>query len=305
MKVAVVGAGAVGGWYGGLLVRAGHEVHLVSRRDHAVLRASGLILRGPTGEVNVRPSGAWADISMIGPCDLVVIAAKATANPELPAQVRPLVGPDTIVLTLQNGMGNVEVFAGVVPAERLVAGLCFVCINRLAPAVVENTHQGYVRVAAASGPVNPAVTKVVEVFVAAGVDCRPEASLEAVLWKKLCWNIPFNGLAVAAGGITTEAIMALPSLQARALLLMREVQAAALARGHGFDDAHIRTQFEVTARMGAYRPSSMIDYVEGREVEVEGIWAEPLRRGLAAGVAMPALTELLQDVRQRLVARAG
>jgi len=181
--------------------------------------------------------------------------------------------------------------------------LCFVCINRLEPGVVSNTHAGYVRMAAADGPINPAVTRCVEAFTAAGVDCRAEDSLEAVLWKKLCWNIPFNGLAIAAGGITTDLILADPALKARARRLMEEVRAAAALRGHVVTAKHLELQMEVTEGMGAYRPSSLIDYREGREVEVNGIWGEPLQRGLAAGAMMPELSLLKQEIEARLKAR--
>lgn len=303
MKIAVVGAGAVGGWYGGLLALVGHEVHVVSRSDHAVLQGAGLVLRDRQSERVVRFRSAAAETGAIGPCDLIVIAAKATANPTLPDLVQPLLGPATLLLTLQNGMGNVEAFSGLLPSDRIVAGLCFVCINRIAPGVVSNTHAGYVRMAAAVGPVNPAVNTCVDLFRAAGVDCRAEDSLEAVLWKKLCWNIPFNGLAIAAGGLTTDRIVADPALKARARRLMEEVRAAAALRGHVISDQHIQTQFDVTEGMGAYRPSSLIDYQEGREVEVEGIWGEPLRRGLAVGAKMPELAQLKGEIEERLRSR--
>ena len=303
MKVAIVGAGAVGGWYGGLLALAGHAVHALSRSDHAVLSRHGLVMRGRDGERTVRFASASPSGAGLGPCDLIVVAAKATANAVLPDLVRPLVGPRTVLLTLQNGMGNVEAFQTVVPLARVVAGLCFVCINRVEPGVVSNTHAGYVRMAAAEGPINPAVTQCVEAFKAAGVDCRAEDSLEAVLWKKLCWNIPFNGLAIAAGGITTDLIVADPVLKARARRLMEEVRVAAALRGHVVTEKHLQVQFDVTEGMGPYRPSSLIDYLEGREVEVSGIWAEPLRRGLAAGAQMPELALLKQEIEARLRAR--
>jgi 2-dehydropantoate 2-reductase len=127
--------------------------------------------------------------------------------------------------------------------------------------------------------------------------------LDLVLWKKLCWNIPFNGLAIAGGGLTTDRILADRALRRRAHELMLEVAAAAEANGCPFDRRHIEWQFEVTAGMGPYRPSSLIDYVEGRDVEVEGIWAEPLRRGVAAGVDMPELTRLLEEISERVRAR--
>ena len=304
MKIAIVGAGAVGGWYGGLLAQKGHEVYFVTRRDYEVINQKGLCMRDAKGDKMVKIQKAYPDCTHIGFCDLIIIAAKSTANSTLPDFIKPLIGPRTILLTLQNGMGNCETFASIIPIERIVAGLCFVCINRLSPGVVENTHSGYVRMASAIGLPSEAVKQCVELFFDAGIDCQSEQSLDSVLWKKLCWNIPFNGLAIAAGGITTNKIMANDLLRERAIKLMKEVQAAAEACGVPFKDEHIDRQLKVTAGMGAYRPSSLIDYLEGREVEVAGLWGEPLRRGIAAGVSMPELSRLKTEIELKLKARA-
>ena len=303
MKIGIVGTGALGGWYAALLAEAGHEVHCLARSDFEAIRNDGLTIRNQGQERIVRVASASPDAAAIGPCDLVVITIKSTSNLALPALVTPLLGPATVVLTLQNGMGNVEALAQLLPIERVVAGLCFVCINRLGPAVIDTSLAGYVRMAAATGSISAAVETCVATFAAAGVDCQAETSLESVLWKKLCWNIPFNGLSIAGGCITTDLILANPLLNERAYVLMKEVQAASVARGHGFEDTHIKRQFVVTVGMGPYRPSSLIDFVEGREVEVEGIWGEPLRRGLAADVKMPETEKLLAEIKARIVAR--
>ena len=303
MKIGIVGTGAIGGWYAALLAEAGHEVHCLARSDSKAIQNNGLTIRNKGQERIVRVASASPDAGTIGPCDLIVVTIKSTSNHALPELVRPLLGPTSIVVTLQNGMGNVEALAKLLPIERVVAGLCFVCINRLAPAVIDTTLAGYVRMAAATGPINAAVESCVATFAGAGVDCQAEASLESVLWKKLCWNIPFNGLSIAGGSITTDLILANPALNERAYVLMKEVQAAAGARGHGFEDTHIKRQFVVTVGMGPYRPSSLIDFVEGREVEVEGIWGEPLRRGLAAGVKMPETEKLVTEIKARIAAR--
>ena len=303
MKIGIVGTGAIGGWYAALLAEAGHEVHCLARSDFKVIQDNGLTIRNKGQERIVRVASASPDAAKIGPCDLIVVTIKSTSNHAILGLVSPLLGPTSIVVTLQNGMGNVEVLAKLLPIERVVAGLCFVCINRLAPAVIDTSLAGYVRMAAATGSISAAVETCVATFAAAGVDCQAEASLESVLWKKLCWNIPFNGLSIAGGAITTDLILANPALNERAYVLMKEVQAAAVARGHGFEDAHIKRQFVVTVGMGPYRPSSLIDFVEGRDVEVEGIWGEPLRRGLAAGVMMPETEKLVAEIKARIAAR--
>jgi len=304
LRVAVVGTGAVGGWYAGLLALAGNDVRCLARRDADTLSRDGLLLRDARGERRVRFSRVSRDPADLGPADVVIVAAKAAANHRLADLVLPLAKPGATLLTLQNGMGNAEALAALRGPEPVVAGLCFVCINRTAPGVVENTLPGYVRLAAAEGPTQARVRAAAELLRRAGVEAREEDSLESVLWRKLCWNIPFNGLAVAAGGLTTDRILADPALRARARRLMEEVRAAAAARGTPFGPDHLERQFAVTESMGAYRPSSLVDYLEGREVEVDPIWAIPLARGESAGARMPELGALLAEIRSRLAARA-
>lgn len=303
MKIIVIGTGAVGGWYAGLLALAGHEVHAVTPSDYRVIRERGLILRDRKTERTIKLSSASAQPQPVSGCDLIIVAAKSTANDTLPSTIKPLIEPKTILLTLQNGMGNVEAFLPIIPAERLVAGLCFVCINRIAPGVIENTLSGYIRLAAAQGPQNQAVRTVLDLFSKAGVEVKAEDSLQGILWKKLCWNIPFNGLAIAAGGLTTDKILADPGLRSRARKLMLEVQTAAKLDGVPFSDEHLERQFTVTEGMGSYRPSSLIDYEQGRAVEVEALWGEPWRRGQAVGAAMPELAKLKVEIESRLKSR--
>jgi 2-dehydropantoate 2-reductase len=303
MKIVVVGTGAVGGWYAGLLALAGHEVHAVTPSDYRVIQERGLILRDRQSERIVRLTSATAQPQPVRGCDLIIVAAKSTANDTLPQLIKPLIESHTLLLTLQNGMGNVEAFLPIIPAERLVAGLCFVCINRLSPGLIENTLSGYIRMAAARGSKNAAVKKVVDLFSQAGVEVKAEDSLNGILWKKLCWNIPFNGLAIAAGGLTTDKILKDPWLKARARKLMLEVQTAAKLDGVPFTDEHLERQFTVTEGMGPYRPSSLIDYEQGRAVEVEALWGEPWRRGQAVGAAMPELAKLKSEIEQRLKSR--
>lgn len=302
-RIAIVGTGAVGGWYATLLAAAGHEVRCLARRDATVIAERGFRVISPEGTRVQRVALATDDPARIGQVDLVVVAAKAAANASLPALVRPMCGAETTLLTLQNGMGNAEVLGTVAGPARVVAGLCFVCINRTAPGVIETTLPGYIRMAAAEGPASARVRDTVALFAAAGVDCKAEDSLEGVLWKKLCWNIPFNGLSIAAGGVTTDRILADPALRSRARALMEEVRAAAAARGTPFSAEHLERQFTVTEGMGPYRTSSLIDFAEGREVEVDPIWTIPLRRGQSAGVPMPELERLLRDIRARLLSR--
>ncbi|MBT6851170.1 MAG: hypothetical protein HOA16_08235, partial [Opitutae bacterium] len=205
----------------------------------------------------------------------------------------PLVDENTCLLTLQNGMGNVERLVELFGDRRTIAGgLCFTCINRTSSTVVESIFPGYVQFGQVGQSLSIKAREIMGAFAEAGVDAREAASLEEALWRKLCWNVPFNGLSVASGGITTDKILADPELARRARSLMEELQQAATAYGVEIENRFLDSQFTLTEPMGPYKPSSLIDFLAGREVEVDAIWGEPLRRGEAAGVHMPELKKL-------------
>jgi 2-dehydropantoate 2-reductase len=298
MKIAIVGAGAVGGYYGARLARAGEEVHFLLRSDYATVRARGWRVTDHEGAWTLHPARAHDKPDSIGACDCVIIAAKATANPALQPLVRPLLGDETMVLSLQNGLGNVEFHAAYAGAERVLGGLAFVCINRVAPGVIEKYIPGSVRIGEFSGPVRARTQDLVDRFARAGVDCAAVDSLVAAQWRKLVWNVPFNGLAIAAGGVTTDVILTRPDLREQVWPLMQEVQAGAAAMDVKIPDSFLQRQIEATEPMGAYKPSSLVDYLAGRAVEVEAIWGEPARRARAAGVALPRLEALYAQLKK-------
>lgn len=297
---ALVGPGAVGLYYGGLLAADGCQLHVLARSDASALKAQGIIIshvNPKTGELldetAVRPESVIIDTATTRPVDVILIAAKSTVNEQLVESLRALVEPGrTTILTLQNGMGNAEFYARHFPDNPILSGLCFVCVNRVAPGIVENYHPGRVEIGSLGDRWPELAQQAVEAFQAAGVKTFFAEPLDAALWRKLCWNVPFNGLSITGGAITCEQILADPQLKARAHHLMKEVQAVAASFGHEIPDSFLQGQFDVTEKMGAYQPSSLIDFVKNRPVEVEAIWGEPLRRGQAAGLEMPELQKL-------------
>jgi 2-dehydropantoate 2-reductase len=201
---------------------------------------------------------------------------------------------------VQNGLGNCEAIAEITGADRVLGGLCFVCLNRLSPGFVKHLASGRISVGEFRPDGRGRAAEIVRRFKAAGIPAVIGEPLEEAQWKKLVWNIPFNGLSIAEGGVTTDQLLANPETEAEIRALMAETITAARAQGLNLSDELAEQNIEQTRPMDAYRPSSMIDFVEGREVEVEGIWAEPLRRAEAAGVAMPHLRKLLERICERV-----
>jgi len=301
-RIAVVGSGALGIYYGARLAAGGAEVRFLMRGDLAAVRVRGTVIARVGAEViEARPAGFFGASAEMGPADLVLVTLKATANAALGELLAPLLGKDTAVLTLQNGLGPDEALAELVGPERVLGGLAFIAVNRIAPGEVFCHHPGYVTLGEFAGPATERTRAVAARFEASGMRIRLTDCLLDARWHKLVWNIPFNGLAIAAGGLTTDRLCADPILRANVMELMREVQQGAAAFGVTITDDFLQQQYDVTPPMGAYAPSSLVDFRAGREVEVEMIWGEPLRRARAAGVATPRLAELYEALKKATV----
>jgi 2-dehydropantoate 2-reductase len=302
-RVAVIGAGAVGCYYGARLAQAGHDVHFLMRRDHDAVAARGLRVESKDGDFALEHPAVARRSEEIGPVDWVICALKATAIEEARALVAPCVGPDTRVLVLMNGLGLEERFAEWFGAARIFGGLAFTCINRGEPGVIHHLDYGPVTIGHLQDDAFE-LEAARALWAGAQAEISTSPSLLAARWQKLCWNVPFNGLAVTAGGITTDQILGQPGLRAAADATIREVVAAGNAdlAAHGEAarhdaDAMSRTMITLTDAMAVYRPSTMIDFVEGRPMEVEAIFGEPLRRAQALGVATPHIALLTAQMR--------
>ncbi len=304
-RVAVVGAGAVGGYYGAKLARGGADVHFLMRRDLEHVRKQGLGVLSEDGDFHLDRVQCQGSTESIGPADLVLIATKATANDALLDLLPPLLKGDTALLTLQNGLGSDEFLAARFGAERVLGGLCFVCLNRVGPGVIRHQGEGRISLGEFAPGEAPAsrLKTIAAGFREAGIDCQEVWDLPRERWRKLVWNVPFNGLSIAAGGIDVAQILGDADLRVRVRELMLEVIGAAGKLGHSIPEDLVERQISATRGMGPYKPSSLIDYLEGREVEVDAIWGEPLRRGEGAGAEMGRMRELYGEIRGAVESR--
>jgi 2-dehydropantoate 2-reductase len=302
-SAAVVGSGAIGLYYGGRLAEAGADVRFLARSDYEALTQDGLRAESMAGDFHLPQVSAFRSPGEIGPVDLVIVAWKATANDAFAEVLPPLLHDQTQVLTLQNGLGNCERIAEIVGPERVTGGLCFVCINRTGPGVVSHTSGGRLTIGEFGAGLPGRAEALAARFQAAKIPASAVDDLEKAQWEKLIWNIPFNGLAVAEGGVTTQQLLADPAIENQIRELMFEVVAAARGQGIFLEESLVEKNIGRTREMDAYRPSTMIDFIEGRELELGPIWEEPLRRAREAGVPTPALERLLQRIREKLKKR--
>lgn len=323
MKIAVVGCGAVGSYYGARLARDGHELYFLLRSDYEAVRRNGVSVRSPQGDFQVRPRCARTP-EEIGCSDVVMIGLKTTANEQFSKLLPPLVDSSTAIVTLQNGLGNEEQLARVFPSEQIMGGLCFVCLNRLGPGLIHHIDHGLVMLGEFQRWPEPRTHDIASAFRHAGIPCKVAANLALAHWEKLVWNIPFNGLGVAGvagyaavvkGGsedppshrsfgeaseddgkapecLTTDKLLGDPKWENLVRELMLEVISAARALGYDLLESLAEKQIERTRTMGAYKASTLLDFEKGMPLELESLFLEPLRRAKGVGASVPRLESL-------------
>ena len=292
MKIGVVGAGAIGTYYGGKLAAADRDVHFLVRTGYENVRTNGIHLTGPGEDVRLTRVNCHQSTNKIGVCDLVLVAVKTTSNGALPDLLPPLIGDKTLLMTLQNGLGNEEFLAQQFGSDRILAGLCFICLERKAPGVVHRSDYGHMSIGEYGRAPLDRTRAIAGLFQTSGIQCKLVGDLALERWRKLVWNIAFNGLSIAAGGVDTASILADPDLRASTLELMREVIGAANKCGFPLELSVADEYLHRTETMGHYKPSTLIDFEAGNPLEIEPIWGEPLRRAQIAGAEMPRLQQL-------------
>ncbi len=306
MKIAILGAGALGCYYGARLAEAGHDVTFIMRSAYDTVAEQGLHIHSIFGDIHLPRPHIARTPQECGPADLVIVCWKTTCNPLLAEALPPLLHEGTRVLTFQNGMGNAEAISRIVPAERVFIGLCFVCVMMNTPGVVEHLEKGNIQFAPAL-PTDSGLEQAQELaalFTGTPVQTACFRHAEQILWCKLSWNIPFNGLCLAHGGISIRQLFTMPQEVQRAGDIMREVCRAAELRGFPLPQEIVQQQMDSTAAMGDFIPSSAVDYNRQRPVEYDAIWGTPLQLAQECGAAVPEWAQLAADIRARLAARA-
>ncbi|MCX7886629.1 MAG: putative 2-dehydropantoate 2-reductase [Verrucomicrobiae bacterium] len=293
---AILGTGALGGFYGARLQRAGLDVHFLLRSDYEHVRQHGLRVESADGDFLLPRLNAYNDVRAMPQCDVVCVTLKATQNHLLPALLPHVLKNDGLVVMMQNGLGNEEQAAEVVGAERVAGGLCFICSNKIGPGHIRHLDYGYVRFGQYNGNPTDRLRAVATDFRQAGLDAECVEDLQTARWRKLVWNIPYNGLSVLLRASTAE-LMQNPHTRALVEAIMCEVVAAATARGCQIPPDFIRKMLADTDRMKPYKTSMMLDFEARRPMEVEAIYGNPLRAARSAGVKTPLLEMLYAQLK--------
>ncbi|MEI6970666.1 MAG: 2-dehydropantoate 2-reductase [bacterium] len=275
MKILVAGTGAVGSFYGAKLGQSGADVGFLCRSDYTLVLQKGVEIESVWGNFHYTPSvvvssaAAYRDHS--GAADIVLVALKSLPCIDVQAIIRDAVGPGTSVVLLQNGIGIEQSVAAAFPANEILSGIAFVCINRVGPGRIRHTDYGRVVIGRYQAGMSERLAAIAMMLERAGIPTRIAADIVMERWVKLVWNAPFNPLSVLCGGVTTRDILDSPECTLVARRVMEEIVAVAAAEGFVLPADIIDKNMADTARMEPYKTSMCLDYESGRPLEVDAI----------------------------------
>ena len=328
MRIVVAGAGAIGGYIGARLARVGADVVLFARGPHLrAMQERGLRVISPDGNFDVKPE-VTGDLAAIGAADVVILGVKAHGLPALAPALGPLFGPDTVVVSMQNGVpwwyfqghgGDLDglrlerldpggTVASAIEPRRIVGSIAYFSTDIVEPGVIHHTEGNRISVGEPNGSRSERTLNIAEALVAAGFRCPITTRIRQEIWVKLLGNVAFNPISALTGG-TLEELVHDPDVSRLAREVMTETAAVASKLGVQLPIS-IDQRMAGAEKVGAHKTSMLQDYEAGRPMELEPVVGVVVELGDRLGVAMPATravyacAKLLDEHRgQRVVPR--
>ena len=302
-KYAVIGTGALGGFYGGLLARAGSDVHFLTRSDAEHIRSQGLRIESKLGDFQLPVVNIYSSVHDMPKCDCILLALKSTQNHILPDVLPALMRDDSVVLVMQNGLHVEQAAWEVVGPGRVAGGCCFLCSNKVGPGHIRHLDYGKILMGpyrglddSEPGPSMERLVSIQQEMTSVGIECSTTDNLTLARWRKLMWNIPFNGLSVILNA-NTNRIMQSTDSRALAESIVREVRETACKCGHYIEPEFVQYMMNETDDMVPYDSSMLLDFIAGRPIEVEAIYGNALRAAERANVQSPIMRVLYYQLR--------
>ncbi|MFW6040638.1 MAG: ketopantoate reductase family protein [Thermoplasmatota archaeon] len=270
MKVCVMGAGAIGGYFGGRLAKSGMDVIFIARGEHLkAMKESGLKVRSKVHEnfsISVNATDAPDDIGLV---DLVLFTVKAHDTEEAAKDIKPLVGEDTTILSLQNGIDNEEILAQMYGEDKVVGGVAYILANVDEPGVILHETLGRVEIGEISGKITNRIKEIKNVFEEADIRCDISKNIEKVLWRKLAFNCALNAMTALTKSPLNEIIDIEESLDVFEAAI-RETIRVGVAYGVEMDENDIvENLMDVAENAGDMESSMLNDLRKNKKLEID------------------------------------
>jgi 2-dehydropantoate 2-reductase len=301
MKIAIIGAGAIGSIYGYRLHQSGADVFLQTRSGYSVVKNKGFSIQSPWGDGLFHPTGiveTVEDLSCYGPFDYVIVTTKVYPSVDRVSLLMPVVSDKTVIVLIQNGIAIEQPIYEYYPNNELLSGLAFICVTRTASGHI--IHQDYGRLVIGKYPFgfSSQANELAVLFDKGGVPCQLTERIQFERWKKLVWNVPFNPISVVSGGLTTQQILLNPELKQKIRLMMQEVCQVARIEGFDLDESIIEKNIQDTEKMTPYKTSMLEDYEAGRLLEIDAILGNFIAIAQSHGILVSESEFVYQQIQQ-------
>lgn len=289
MKIAIMGTGGVGGYYGGLLAQQGYEVTFIARGEHLkAIQENGLQVKSVHGDFHVKPAQATDDPAQIGPVDLAIFCTKTYSIEEAAEQIKPLVGSATTILPLQNGIDAADRIGATLGMEHLIGGVTWISSAVEAPGIIKQVSQfRRVVIGELNGQVTSRAQAIHKAFEKTGITAELSENILKVLWTKFV----FISTASSLGSLTRLTIgeyRSVPETRVMMTSLMQEVEAVAKAQGVELDEDVVQKSLDfIDNAAPQIKPSMQLDVEAGRRSEIEAMIGVIGRKGRDSGVPTP------------------
>ena len=291
--IILIGTGAVGSYYAGRLAQAGARVSTVCRSDYEEVKKNGIRINSVDGDFSFMPEMVIKRASEYPEKpDFIIVATKVLPEISVPALIGDAAGPETSIVLIQNGIGIEKSIQEAYPDNEIINGLAFICASR--EKYGEIKHEDYGRMVLGRYPSGESEKAKIlrELFLSSGVNCEIETNSTTARFKKLLWNAPFNPMSVLAGGASTREMMGAEPTLNTVKMVMGEVVRLANATGHKIPYTAIQENLDYTAAMTPYKTSMLLDYENGRPMEVDAILGNTVRLARENGVDVPCIETL-------------
>lgn len=297
LSYAIIGTGAIGGYYGGRLAFSGQDVHFLYHSEYDYVKANGLDVKSVNGDFHLNNMQVYNNTASMPKCDVALVCLKATQNDKLPQLLAPILKEKSTIILIQNGLGYEQELAKLFPTQAIAGGMAFICTSRVSPGHIVHADYGALTTAYLGNKYDVETAEQIKAdFTGAGVPYTQGDDLNLFRWRKLVWNIPYNGLTVALR-TTTDKLMQDPAARQLITDLMIETVEGARACGANIKDDFVQKMLDNTDKMEPYAPSMRLDYDNHRRMEIQAIYSNPIKMAKAAGVHMHKVEMLEQQLR--------
>ena len=286
MKILIVGAGAVGGYFGGLLARSGEDVTFLARGEHLkAIQEKGLYIKSINGDFNIKIK-AVEKPNANEKYDLIVIAVKSYDLPDACNNIKGTVKNETVLMSLLNGVDSEEIIGSIFGADNVIGSVAFIGSQILDAGVISHTASGMITIGELDGVKSKRCEEILKIFERAKIPIKLSENIQKDIWAKMVWNTGFNAITALTGSLVSD-VLSIPESRKIVEMAMKETVEVANKKGISLSDDLAEKTVSKTLKAGEIKTSMLQDRENGKAMEIDSINGAIVRLGHEMNIPVP------------------